>query len=328
MADQIRLLQKRAEVMWKAGATVGESWSGSCFGYHSDLHYGEFERPPFHSRFSVEWGCVNGMPGGWTPRTPDEVKTEIEKRSKDTFEGLEKSDAELMQPVKTLRDEVTMELSPLYSLSGVDREQKMLAELEEMKWDDRAQKEHVVNGINSCPNMTRDFGAISEGRRVPSHTFYEGTAIGVEAHCELTREFWGKTKRLLKQLQIKTATAKPTFDPKQYEIRQEEKAGGGPPSTSYVFSGDNASVNIDSHERSVNVIVSADNVFVGLKHQIESHIREENERTMLLKKVEAMEQAHGAKSFAERYQDFVATAADHITLLAPFIPALTQLLGK
>jgi hypothetical protein len=314
--------------MLKAGVSVGESWSGSCFGYHSDLHYGRFERPPFHNRFSVEWGCINGMPNGWAPRTPDEVKTEIERRSKDTFEDLEKTDAGLMQQVKTLRDEITMELSPLYSRSDVDREQKMLTELEEMKWDEHAQKEHVVNGINSSPNMTRDFGAISEGRRVPSHTFYEGTAIGVEAHCDLTHKFWGSTKRLLKQLQIKADTAKPAFDPKQYEIHLDEKAGGGPSGPSYVFSGDNTRVNINSHDRSVNVIIKADNVFAGLKDQIEDHVAEENERTLLLKHLESLRQAKGTKSFSERYQEFIAAAADHITLIAPFIPTLTQFLGN
>jgi hypothetical protein len=73
LAGPMNQLRNRAEVMWKAGVSVGESWSGSSFGYHSDLHYGQFERPPFRSRFSVEWGCIKGIPSGWAPRTPDSV---------------------------------------------------------------------------------------------------------------------------------------------------------------------------------------------------------------------------------------------------------------
>jgi hypothetical protein len=327
LTEPVDQLHKRAESVWKAGITVGESWSGSCFGYHSDLHYGQFEKPPFQNRFNVEWGCLHGIPAGWAQRTPDEVKAEIERRSGDTFEALEKIDAGLVQQVKTLHDEITMESSPLYSLSSAEREKAMLTELEDMKWDDQVQKEHVVNGINGSPRMTRDFNAINEGRRVPSHTYYEGVALGVEAHCDLTRKFWHDAKRLLKQLQARGDNAKPQYDPTQYEVLKEKSAAGRG-AASYIFSGDNARVNINSTDRSVNVVVNADNVFAGLQHQIENHVTDQTERTILLEKLGALEEAKGTKSFSERYQEFIATAANHITLVAPFIPVLTQLLGK
>lgn len=34
---------------------IKNSWSGSCFGYHSRLYYGNFEKPPRDEQFSVEW---------------------------------------------------------------------------------------------------------------------------------------------------------------------------------------------------------------------------------------------------------------------------------
>jgi pyrimidine deaminase RibD-like protein len=208
LTEPVEQLHRKAASVWKAGISVGESWSGSCFGYHNDLHYGQFEKPPFPKRFNVEWGCLHGIPLGWTQRSADEVKAEIERRGADTFDALEKTDAELIQQVKTLRDEITMELSPLYSLSSVEREKAMLTEIEEMKWDDQVQKQHVLNGVNSSPRMTRDFNAINEGRRVPSHTYYEGVALGIEAHCDLTKRFWHYAKRLLKQLQARGDNAK------------------------------------------------------------------------------------------------------------------------
>jgi hypothetical protein len=34
------------------------------------------------------------------------------------------------------------------------------------------------------------------------------------------------------------------------------------------------------------------------------------------------------KGFAKAYQNFIAAAADHITVLTPFLPALTNMLAQ
>jgi hypothetical protein len=41
-----------------------------------------------------------------------------------------------------------------------------------------------------------------------------------------------------------------------------------------------------------------------------------------------LEKAQGTKLFAERYTDFISAAANHMTIIAPFIPALSELLKK
>jgi len=40
-----------------------------------------------------------------------------------------------------------------------------------------------------------------------------------------------------------------------------------------------------------------------------------------------MEAAKGTSGFTQKYQNFIASAANHMTVLAPFIPALTQMLA-
>ena len=47
---------------------------------------------------------------------------------------------------------------------------------------------------------------------------------------------------------------------------------------------------------------------------------------LLIRNVDAMQSAVGTKTFAEHYKEFIAAAADHMELVAPFLPALTQLL--
>jgi hypothetical protein len=49
----------------------------------------------------------------------------------------------------------------------------------------------------------------------------------------------------------------------------------------------------------------------------------------VIERLDAMEAAAGTKTFAQRYADFIAITADHVglvTALAPYLPALAQLL--
>ena len=48
--------------------------------------------------------------------------------------------------------------------------------------------------------------------------------------------------------------------------------------------------------------------------------------TEIISAVNNMQESVGTKSFAEKYNNFIQSAANHMTLFAPFIPALTQLL--
>lgn len=56
LSAQLGDLQKQSEKLSKAAQEVGESWSGSAIGYHSELHFGNFQKPPLGARFSPEWG--------------------------------------------------------------------------------------------------------------------------------------------------------------------------------------------------------------------------------------------------------------------------------
>jgi endonuclease V-like protein UPF0215 family len=68
------------------------------------------------------------------------------------------------------------------------------------------------------------------------------------------------------------------------------------------------------------------NVFEQARKAIESRVAQESERVEILKRLEALEKVKGKKAYSIRYREFVAAAADHMTVLAPFIPALTQFL--
>ena len=99
------------------------------------------------------------------------------------------------------------------------------------------------------------------------------------------------------------------------------------PHVVYNLTGPNARVNFKSSDSSTNVVsVESPVLFDDLRKAIQKHSLNSSVERRLIQNVDAMESAVGTKKFAERYGEFVAATADHMTLVAPFLPALTQLL--
>jgi hypothetical protein len=74
--------------------------------------------------------------------------------------------------------------------------------------------------------------------------------------------------------------------------------------------------------------VSQQEVFTNLKQEIRDKVPDGEERTEVLHRLEVLEQSQGSRSFAEKYTDFIAVAANHMGIIAPFIPALTELMKR
>ncbi len=86
-------------------------------------------------------------------------------------------------------------------------------------------------------------------------------------------------------------------------------------------------VNVNSTDNSVNVItVSQQEIFTKLRQEITTRVPAGEEQNNILSRVSALEAAQNSPSFAQRYADFIAAAANHMTLVAPFLPALTEMM--
>ena len=91
--------------------------------------------------------------------------------------------------------------------------------------------------------------------------------------------------------------------------------------------GPNTRVNIQSSDSSTNVVSGESAVlFDNLREAIQKSSLDSTVERQLIQNVKAMQSAVGTKTFGERYKEFIAVAADHMTLVAPFLPALKQLL--
>jgi hypothetical protein len=91
------------------------------------------------------------------------------------------------------------------------------------------------------------------------------------------------------------------------------------------MSGANARVNLGSTDNSTNLVGSAA-VFGDMTSAITNGISDAAAREELLRAVKEMRNSRGGGGFLGAYQRFMALAANHMEVIAPFLPALAGLL--
>ena len=88
-----------------------------------------------------------------------------------------------------------------------------------------------------------------------------------------------------------------------------------------------ARINFNSTDQSTNTIhYEAEEIFSRIRQLLSESITKQPELDHLLDKVNEMESSLGSSDFKKAYKDFITTGADHMTVLAPILPALTGLL--
>jgi hypothetical protein len=85
--------------------------------------------------------------------------------------------------------------------------------------------------------------------------------------------------------------------------------------------GPNARVNIGSTDNSTNV-VNQGIPFSELRKAIEANVADGVERTAILERLADLETATNRESGTKKYQEFISTAANHMALIGPYLPAL------
>lgn len=91
--------------------------------------------------------------------------------------------------------------------------------------------------------------------------------------------------------------------------------------------GENARVNFQSSDNSVNISESSFSAtFEPIRVAIEEADIQDDEKTSMLHSLGQLESSAGGSSFTDRYKEFLSTSANHMTILAPFLPSLALLL--
>jgi hypothetical protein len=116
--------------------------------------------------------------------------------------------------------------------------------------------------------------------------------------------------------------------PDHYQIKVEKlstlKYKSRPYTVNNYNIGEAGKININSVDNSMNVDLSLNDralfeTLLVLAQKVENSQE-------IMAKVNSMRDSVGKSSFLQKYNDFIQSAANHMTLFAPFIPALTQFL--
>lgn len=207
LADPLSQLVVKCQSLLSAAAKVSDSWSGSCLGYHNELYYEDFEKPPLDTAFSPEWGGLHGIPHGWKPRAPEEIKARIEEIAKDHFEEVDRGIKEILNSVQGLQQEIVIEVSAIYDYEGFEKEKEVSGQIEHYVWEKPTRGEYIHANL---PNLiSRDSEAVIQGPRVPAHLFYQAIAYVSNSQCRAITDFLKLSERLLRQVQKKLSGIKP-----------------------------------------------------------------------------------------------------------------------
>jgi len=92
--------------------------------------------------------------------------------------------------------------------------------------------------------------------------------------------------------------------------------------------GDHSRINFNSMDNSTNITsVSHDRLFVQM-HETARSVPDAIEREDIIARLNVLEQAHGTGGFLQAYQNFIASVANHVTVFAPFMSLLAQMLSS
>jgi hypothetical protein len=89
-------------------------------------------------------------------------------------------------------------------------------------------------------------------------------------------------------------------------------------------SGDFSRVNFQSDDHSLNVQNQPQTIFDAAREKLQTELKDEALLGQILEHLEAMEEAKSQSTWATAYSKFIAGLANHVTIIAPFLPALAE----
>jgi len=160
---------KEVSTLIDAANDIGESWSGSWFGYHSRVYYDEFRSPPPGAAFSQEWGFQDafsmGSRGDWREYKFDDVVQLINDKAgnpdltKIFVDGEEATD--VFEEVKS------QALSIVYSNYDTENDKFLKGLIEKTK--NYNESDFISVHRPTGQMMSRDMIAIEKGLVTPAH---------------------------------------------------------------------------------------------------------------------------------------------------------------
>jgi len=198
----LALYRRQLEPLLDTMNTIEESHSGSWAGYHAELYYGNFQKPPLNARFDVMWGGVKTIAVGWQERAYDEIAQFVKARHKRMdLDKIADGLVTVRDQAGYLRSEVLANLAFMRGLDGFDKEIQMMENIEKLQFTISAQK--WVDNVMPKSMITRDSRAVAQGIKIPPHVRYRATVMELLSIVISVKRLVDESKTLIKTLLVR-----------------------------------------------------------------------------------------------------------------------------
>ena len=144
----------------------------------------------------------------------------------------------------------------------------------------------------------------------------DGVVTQLDSERSVLWEYWHTIKTKYGEQRVPGCNLELNDPPISYAPSKES-----PAFQTFNIHGPNTRVNFDSVDNSTNVVQQGA-PFSELRRAIESGVSDRVEQAAILQRLSDLESATDRESGTKRYQAFIATAADHMALIGPYLPAL------
>lgn len=191
----IEYLSKNSEKVIITCAEINKSWSRTLAGSNGLLYYKNFEEPDMRNRFNTEWGCIHRIPDGWHKSSDEEFDNKFKESIEKDFDikNFDKISNDIFKEVGKLKEDI---LTEAYRLDIKDDDLEKIKEIEIGK-----NPKDFIAKLVSGVIQTRDSQAIMEGRAIPTHLYYQGTAQGARSIIDGLE----KLETTLERIEIKSS---------------------------------------------------------------------------------------------------------------------------
>lgn len=191
-------LKKLDEIIIK----IGESWSGSWIGFHSNLYYKGFKKPKWNESFDSEWGSIHRIPEYWEEKSYDDISSYINTNYKvgDILE-IQNFLSTHVENGKELQTNLITELSLIRDFKNFDQEIKILEKIENIKWG--ISPSDFIKNMRPNRFESRDSFAMAQGIKIPPHILYQAKVLFCLSIISDIEDFIKLSKRLIRQIELK-----------------------------------------------------------------------------------------------------------------------------
>lgn len=195
---------------------LDESWSQSWIGFHSNLYFSGFQKPPsIKYRFDSEWGSINGIPEYWEERSYEDVVLYVEDNSgRLSLVKIQEEITPIVAEIKKIQTKILTDLPVFLDDDKFTNEMDLLEKIKEHRWGTTVQDLIKVRMPKNF--VTRDSFAMQQGIRTPPHIMYQNEVFVELSKVQSIDEFLEITEILFRRVELISRLT----DQKYHEVRE------------------------------------------------------------------------------------------------------------